>query len=225
MVAASFLRGAAIFGCISTALCRSIPLVTFDGAAATTHKWKQMNDPVMGGKSTGTFKVENGLGIFDGEVVDVPFLKAPGFIKADVADFKPLGRIFPDITGCKAIELELKADSDYTGYRFSFGTAHPPEGKFFASGYKADMSPPVGKFGTVTLPLDHFTDLWDDATGKAIKTCQEDSKYCPDAKTLTDLRTVAVWAEGVAGKVHLELKSISAAECPDEVSQPEALVV
>lgn len=41
---------------------------------------------VMGGKSTGTFNVENGLGIFDGEVVDVPFLKAPGFIKASVVD-------------------------------------------------------------------------------------------------------------------------------------------
>lgn len=40
----------------------------------------------MGGKSTGTFNVENGLGIFDGEVVDVPFLKAPGFIKASVVD-------------------------------------------------------------------------------------------------------------------------------------------
>ena len=48
---------------------------------------------VMGGKSTGTFAVSNQLGIFDGEVVDVPFLKAPGFIKASVVDMK-LGNSF-----------------------------------------------------------------------------------------------------------------------------------
>jgi hypothetical protein len=46
----------------------------------------------MGGKSTGSFAVENQLGIFDGEVVDVPFLKAPGFIKASVVDMMPGGR-------------------------------------------------------------------------------------------------------------------------------------
>ena len=28
----------------------------------------------------------NNVGIFDGEVVDVPFLKAPGFIKTSVVD-------------------------------------------------------------------------------------------------------------------------------------------
>ena len=44
---------------------------------------------VMGGKSTGSFAVEKQLGIFDGEVVDVPFLKAPGFIKTSVVDMMP----------------------------------------------------------------------------------------------------------------------------------------
>ena len=37
------------------------------------------------------WQVENQLGIFDGEVVDVPFLKAPGFIKASVVDMMPAG--------------------------------------------------------------------------------------------------------------------------------------
>ena len=49
----------------------------------------------MGGKSTGSFAVENQLGIFDGEVVDVPFLKAPGFIKASVVDMMPGGEMDP----------------------------------------------------------------------------------------------------------------------------------
>jgi len=197
----------------------SIPLVTFDGNEGTTHKWRQMNDPVMGGKSTGTFTVEGGLGIFDGEVAIVPFLQAPGFIKADVVDLAPFGRIFPDINGCSGIEVTLKADSAYAGYRFSIGRAHPPEGKFHAYGHKTDMFPPVGEFGSVVLPLKNFTDYWDDATGEAIVTCAENEKYCPDQKTLSDMRTMGVWAEGVKGKVHLELKSVSAVGCPDQQVQ------
>ena len=31
-------------------------------------------------------ELRDGVGIFDGEVVDVPFLKAPGFIKTSVVD-------------------------------------------------------------------------------------------------------------------------------------------
>ena len=44
---------------------------------------------------------------------------------------------------------------------------------------------------------------------------QEDKKYCPDEKTLQDMRTMAVWAEGVAGKVHLQIKSVSATGCSE----------
>merc|ERR1711998_508189 len=46
----------------------------------------------MGGRSTGTWTLGDGFGILDGEVVDVPSLSAPGFIKA-AADGK-----FPDIS-------------------------------------------------------------------------------------------------------------------------------
>merc|ERR1719491_2245093 len=87
----------------------------------------------MGGKSSGTFTVDagNAVGVFDGEVVDVPFLKAPGFIKAGTQDPQQ-GQIFPDISSCQAIAVTAKASSDYTGYRFSIGNAHVPWGKFFA---------------------------------------------------------------------------------------------
>ncbi|CAJ1376061.1 unnamed protein product [Effrenium voratum] len=191
-----------------------ILLADFDGEAS--HQWKQMNDPVMGGRSTGSFSVVGGLGVFEGEVVDVPFLHAPGFIKASVADMNPFGRIFPDISSCKNIELTVKSDTAYKGYRFSIGDAHAPGGKFHAYGYKADFDAgKVGEFNTVTLPLKSFTDYWDDATGAAIKTCQENKIYCPDAKTLQDMRTMGVWAEGVAGKVRLEIKSVRATGCAD----------
>mmetsp|Transcript_62190 Transcript_62190/g.148363 ORF Transcript_62190/g.148363 Transcript_62190/m.148363 type:complete len:221 (-) Transcript_62190:70-732(-) len=201
----------------SLVTCRDIPLVTFDGVNETKHQWRQMNDPVMGGKSTGTFKIdtEKSLGILDGEVANVPFLHAPGFIKADVCDSAPLDHVFPDINGCKGIEIVSMADSNYTGWRFSFGRAHPKEGKRYAYGHKADFYPPVGEFGSVVIPLMNFTNYWDDATGDAIVTCTQDSRFCPDEKTLHDMRTLGFWAEGVLGKVHLELKSVTAVDCPE----------
>ena len=199
---------------VQLSAANEILLASFDGAKGSTHQWRQMNDPVMGGKSTGTFSVADSKGIFSGEVVDVPFLKAPGFIKASVVDMNPFGRIFPDISTCKNIALTVKSANDYKGFRFSIGNAHAPGGKFFAYGYKSDFNAgPAGQVNTVTLPLTGFTDYWDDATGAAIKTCQDDKIYCPDAKTLKDMRTMGVWAEGVAGTVHLEILSIKATEC------------
>lgn len=198
---------------VALAHAKDIPLVTFDGAAATSHAWKEMNDPVMGGKSTGTFSITGGVGVFDGEVVDVPFLKAPGFIKADTSDGTQLH--FPDVSSCAGIEITAKASSSYAGYRFSFGNAHAPHGKVYAYGYKSHFTPVVGDFGSVTLPFDSFTDYWDDATGNPIKTCQDDKVYCPDEKTLKSMGTVSVWAEGVKGKVHLEIKQIQAVGCEE----------
>ena len=57
-------------------------VVSFDGVKETTFSFKELNDPVMGGKSTGTWSLGDGYGILDGEVVNVPALSAPGFIKA-----------------------------------------------------------------------------------------------------------------------------------------------
>jgi len=97
-----------------------------------------------------------------------------------------------------------------------FGTAHAPGGKFFAYGYKSHFTPKVGEFSSVSIPINSFTDYWDDGTGEPIKTCQDNKIYCPDEKTLKDLKTISIWAEGVKGKVHLEIKSISASGCSAE---------
>lgn len=190
-----------------------IPLATFDGAKATTHTWKENNDPVMGGKSTGTTTVANGVLVFDGTVAIVPALKAPGFITTQVSDgiFFPKG--FPDVSTCKGISVNLKSSTSYKGYRFCFGNAHAKGGKFFANGYKSRFDAPVGDFGTVMIPFTEFTDFWDDATGNPIKTCQESPSNCPDTTTLKNMKTMAIWGEGVEGQVHLEVKSISAYGC------------
>lgn len=103
-----------------------------------------MNDPVMGGQSSCNFTVADGVGVLLGQVADVPYLKAPGFIQAQaggserkpcstrrfptceillvavvelyflqlccveayVTDVSPF-EIFPDITGCKSLSLEV----------------------------------------------------------------------------------------------------------------------
>lgn len=60
----------------------TVPLVTFDGATTTKFTFVELNDPVMGGKSNGTWTAHDHFGVMNGTVVDVPSLKAPGFIKA-----------------------------------------------------------------------------------------------------------------------------------------------
>ena len=51
------------------------------------------------------------------------------------------------------------------------------------------------------------------ATGKAMHTCAENVDYCPDARTLSNMRTMSIWAEGVAGSIHLEVREISGYGC------------
>merc|ERR1712232_1392629 len=92
-------------------------IVTFYGAVGTSFAFNELNDPVMGGKSTGTWSLGDGFGILDGEVVNVPSLKAPGFIKA-AADGK-----FPDISEFIDGSLVLTVRSstpEYAGFRVTF---------------------------------------------------------------------------------------------------------
>jgi len=207
---------------LSVNAAKDITLITFDGAEPTTHLWRASNDPIMGGKSTGTFEIKNHLGVFDGEVVDVPFLKAPGFIRALARDLKR----YPDISSCKALVLSAATKTpSYGGFRFSFGLAHPVNGTEFAYGYKANFKATSPTIADIKMPFGTFSDYWSDATGKAIKTCADDKRYCPTKLALRDVATVAVWAEGVAGKVHLEMKSLRATDCGTGPSPGEKNIV
>ena len=182
------------------------------------HTWKQMNDPVMGGRSTGSFRIQDdGVGVFQGQVVNVPFLHAPGFIQARTID----RRIpFPNVSLCSALQLEVRSNNpEYAGYRVSFGNAHAPGGKMFAYGYKANLVGVTSDFGKIVIPFSDFTDYWDDATGDPIKTCRENQLYCPDEATLRNMKTIAVWGEGVAGNVSLEIASIRAVNCHQDEQQ------
>jgi hypothetical protein len=170
----------------------------------------------MGGKSTGTFTVKGGMGNFVGEVKDVPFLKAPGFIKVTTVDKKP----WADISGCDAMVLNIMSNNTYGGLRLSFSNAKAPGGKYFSYGYKSQspIAAPVGKFESVTIPFSQFSDFWDDATGKSIKTCDPtpdsaNNIYCPSKANLKNVETMSLWGEGVDGSVQLQIKSIGASGC------------
>jgi len=191
--------------------------ILIEDFSSPTHKWKAKNDPVMGGRSEGTVSIdgERGLGIFDGEVVDVPFLDAPGFIAMETR-----GGIYPDVSSCRGFLIRVRTTHPYDGYRFGFGTVHVPGGRF-AYGYRADFDPPLDVFHEVYIPFVDFTSKWDDATGDAIVSCQRDARYCPTEESLRNLRTMSFWGEGRNGRVHLEIMSISGAQCDSSSSSSD----
>jgi len=201
-----------LFALVSGVAAKDIVIATFDGATGTSLNWRETNDPVMGGKSVGTFTVQDGAGVMDGSCNIIPALNAPGFIKAN-SDKTTL----PDVRSCSGLALTVKSSNAYDGFRFSFGSKRADCGKFFATGHKANFKAPQGEFATVQIPFTDFTDCWDDSTGDAIKTCADDAKYCPDEGTLSNMKTMSVWAEGKEGAVHLEIKSIVATGCADSL--------
>eukprot|EP01063_Lacrimia_lanifica_P029695 TRINITY_DN4584_c0_g1_i1.p2 TRINITY_DN4584_c0_g1~~TRINITY_DN4584_c0_g1_i1.p2 ORF type:complete len:428 (+),score=201.34 TRINITY_DN4584_c0_g1_i1:61-1344(+) len=194
----------------------NVPLVTFDGAAGTTFKFAQLNDPVMGGKSRGTWAVHDGYGTMAGDVVDVPSLKAPGFIKAS-ADGS-----FADASAAVAGGLRLKLRSstaDYKGFRVSFAAGTLSPSYACAGGgsiplsrgcFKAQFDAPKGNFTDVYIPFSQFSDKWSPATGEQTTTCAEDSDVCPTAKALAGIKRVEIWAEGADGHISIDVESIAA---------------
>ena len=208
-----------VFGALSGTL---VPLVRFASSSdkSLLHPWIALNDPVMGGQSTSRVAVEDGVLNFTGTCAIVPSLQAPGFITAVTGGGGIFQREkFVDVSTCTGLVITAKDYArGYKGYRISFGTAKPVGGKFFAQGYKANLAPTVGAFGSVEIPFKNFTDFWDDATGAPIHSCAEKKAYCPDHATLRNMKTMSIWAEGVEGKIHLEVKAIDGYGCAKEAT-------
>jgi hypothetical protein len=193
------------------------PLVTFDGAQGTTFDFKALNDPVMGGKSSGTWTVGSGAGILDGEVVDVPSLSAPGFIKA-AAD-----GTFPDASSAFGGNLVLTVRSstpEFAGFRVTFVSGATSAAFACSAGgslpfsrgcFKAKFSVPAGSdFTQIRIPFTDFSDKWSSATGEATTTCAQSADVCPTASKLSKIKRVEFWGEGANGKLHLEVMAVGA---------------
>merc|ERR1719375_945845 len=159
----------------------------------------------------------------DGEVVDVPKLQAPGFIKA-AGDGK-----FPDVSKFIDGNLVLKVRSttpEYKGYRVTFvsGAASPSFAcaaggslPFSRGCFKQKFTVPAGSdFSEVKLPFNSFSDKWSSATGEHNAECAKEKDVCPTADKLSKIKRIEFWGEGAAGKLHLEIKSVSAEKASGE---------
>ena len=156
----------------------------------------------------------------NGTVKDVPSLQAPGFIKA-ASYFRdgPFNDVSAAISGDLILDVR-SSTAQYTGFRISVaaGTLSPEyacasEGVNPLSGgcFKAKFLVPTGKeFSEVRIPFNTFSDYWRRATGDQTITCSEDPKVCPKANDLKNIKSIEIWAEGVKGDVHLEVRSIAA---------------
>lgn len=99
-----------------------VALLTFDGAATSTHPVVTVNDPVMGGGSVSTFSSSPPTGIWEGEVKVVSFLRAPGFCTMRTSEHAGAAA-FPDVTGTTALELRLRGSSGLENYSLQVGVA------------------------------------------------------------------------------------------------------
>lgn len=205
--------------CAMCAMGSTVELATFDGKQETTYSFTELNDPVMGGKSTGTWHVDTSgqFGVFDGEVVNVPSLKAPGFIKAAANGH------FADASSASSGHLVIEVRSstpEYAGFRVSFAAGTISPSYACAGGgsiplsrgcFKAKFSVPKGEdFTQIRIPFSDFSDKWSPATGEQTVTCSKDKSVCPSANSLKAIARLELWAEGVSGKAHLEVRSIFA---------------
>lgn len=190
------------------------------------NSWTTLNDPVMGGKSTSSLTIDEGIASFRGTCAIVPSLNAPGFITMVTGHPYSQGpATFPNISSCKALKINMRTIvDDYKGYYLSFGTDRVPDGHH-AMGYKTylDDKVPFGEFDEIILPFDTFSSKWDDATGKIEVPCSDDLQYCPTMETLQNMKTMSFWGEGVEGDIALDIKSIRAIGCgPDDDSSSNA---
>jgi len=185
--------------------------IIIENFAKPRFSWSTLNDPVMGGQSDAQISLQDGVVYFYGHVKIVSFLQVPGFITL----VNSRGD-YPDVSSCDALKLVLKSQEAYSGYYVSFGSAHV-EGNGHAFGFKAHFDAPVQDgFISVVLPFSTFSNNWNDGSGAVEVSCEEESKYCPDRKTLQNFETMSVWGEGVEGTINLMIKEISAVGCGDD---------
>merc|ERR1711953_1121137 len=76
--------------------------------------------------------------------------------------------------------------------------------------FKSPFTVPAGDdFTEIRIPLSEFSDKWSSATGELTTLCKDDPSVCPSANKLKKVQRVAIRGEGAAGKVHVEVDSVS----------------
>ena len=145
--------------------------VTFDGNKGTTFQWRDLNDPVMGGRSFSTFHVDSGhFGVFNGTCAIVPSLKAPGFAKI----MTDRGQEFADLSEHIKGHMELSVRSTtpgFKGFKIAFAAKNVPRtsifgGGSFKAGFNLTNSMSADNFQVVKVPFKEFSYDWSPFTGR-----------------------------------------------------------
>jgi len=194
----------------------AVPIATFDGAQGTTWPWEPVNDPVMGGQSKSTFKVDsaNNLGVWDGEVKIVPFLHAPGFCNLQAPGLGKKEQ-FPDVTGTDGFVARLKAEhgglTHFNVMIMTKGARHlSKEGV-----YNANINL-TSKMKDHFVPWSAFSCSW---RGQPVT-------WCPELTTqLAQVDSVGFGTAfpGSAGKFHVEVESMSADKAPRRMTAGDSI--
>jgi len=221
---------------LSTALATDLKVVTFDGASGTTASWVDINDPVMGGGSTSSFKVtDDKTLVFNGTCAIVKFLQAPGFAKI-------IGSAsYADITGYDGIKMRVRSSTpDYAGFKLGWAAPGIPKtSRFGGASYKAGFKlQDTTDWQIIEVPMTQFSYDWSGYTGRC-DTKDPDSLFakgaqhyccdksgltpskpevCVDQKYLSQVKDFEIWAEGVQGDFNIEIDYIAASKADADVS-------
>merc|ERR1719183_857980 len=172
----------------------------------------------MGGQSHSTLKINNGVAVWDGETKIVPKLHAPGFCNIKTTSGAGILRIANDASPYTHLLLRVRSTMKYTGFKVSFAAdTWNPTFKSFKSDFTVQND---GEWHTVAVPFDSFSNDWSQYTGRCDTTDPNGNKHkccsaehpevCPTKANLKGISQLGLWAEGVAGKFHLEVEWIRA---------------
>lgn len=198
---------------------------SFDGSKGDKFTWLNQDDPVMGGASTSTFTPGADAGVFNGTCAIVSFLKAPGFAKVTGT---PTTGAVQDVSRHLNGSLAMMVRSstpEYKGFKVAFAAKNIPKTSVFGGGsFKAGFSVSGEGWQEVRVPFSSFSYDWSGYTGncdtkdpgifgKQHHCCSsEHPEVCPTAKFLSEITDVEVWAEGVKGDFHIEVRWFGAAD-------------
>jgi hypothetical protein len=192
---------AALF--VTYACASTVPIATFDGVKATTLDWQTVNDPVMGGQSKSTFKVDadRKLGVWNGEVKIVPFLKAPGFCNLQSPAMGKTAN-FPSLTGVDGVTVRAREANASGLSHFNVQIMSKGAKRLFKQGvYMANVTL-TNEMADHFLPWSAFKCSW---RGESVS-------WCPELSTQLDkINSIGLGSAfpGAAGKFDVEMQSLS----------------
>jgi len=205
-------RLVAILFCLAPVAAKLVPVVTFDGKSGTTWKWTTMNDPVMGGVSKSAFYAdsERALGIWDGEVKTVPFLKQPGFCNLQAPPMFETAD-FPDLSGTDGLIVHARQTQSSGGQTQSSGGLSNFSIMLMTKG--AEHLHKQGVYTATFVLTDELQDHYVPFTSFVCAWQGHNVSWCPDVKTqLAQITNVGLGTAipGPVGKFHVEIASVSA---------------